>query len=1121
MEAGEPEDKTLPFGAAATAAFILAELPVVERAHYEFLAEHARGGLGRIIRARDRRTGRLVAIKEMLEDTPDAAARFCREALVTANLQHPAIVPVYELGRWPEGQPFYAMKLVAGRALDDALRDAATLPERLALLPRLIDVAEAMAYAHGEGVIHRDLKPANVLVGSYGETVVIDWGLARRVGDAELATVPLMATAVSASVTVAGDVLGTPVYMPPEQARGEDVDARADVYGLGAMLYHLLTGRVPYAESVTVAEVLARLVSEPPRPVAELEPAVPADLLAIVTKAMAPARDDRYASARELAADLRRFQTGQLVGAHAYSLRQLVRRWLRRHRAPLLVAALLTTALVVTAIVLVRGIAAERTVARRERVEADRQRALVEVRNNHLIIAQARGDVALDPTRALAWLKQLPPGAPEWAAARMIAADAGEHGVARWVLRGGGDNINDVEFTADDRALVSVGDDGVLRRWDLTTGIGRVIGAAGGAPIESLALTPDGAHAITIGPWRPASGRDIRIWDLGTGTATTVPPHPERDADLLLLPDGRSFVVITCVGTVRLVDVVTGAARQLRSPTPGPSPYCANALAVSPDGALVAAETGHATVDLISVADGKTVQTIETGARATVKQVAFTGDGARLLILTDIDLASWGLARGDRQTVVPNQGAVRGFEVVGDGSQLVLANTDRTLRHWTVTDGSFRVLARYDDDLAALVMTHDQRRVVIGGDDDLVRVVDIDGAVARVLRGHGRGITELALSHDGGSLASSSRDGTIRVWSIDGARRYDTSPDSLIVRAVVGPASDEFVVAKRSGCVERRTIAGVGVPLRPCGDSKQMEIPMVQTPDGRVLAVARTRIPGGVDLWTRPGTAPHEVAPGMPVAGLAVTDDGTQLAAVADDGAVRLIALPAGDERVLATPALARLRRRAIAIAPDGARVVWAEVGGALGVYAPGHASRSLPGTHGEVRELVLLAGGTMAVAVTATAVVRWDLASGAETVLGEIRGADNLVRSPTGDEVAISDTSAAIHVIDTVTGRRRTLRGHDDDISQLAYAPDGRALVSASWDATVRVWDLATDTSRIVPHEAPVAAATFTPDGARIITADGNGTLAIVQDDLPRDEAGLRRFLAAATNLEVDLAAP
>ena len=189
-----------PSRPAATTTSATASLPIVERRHYHVLSEFARGGLGRILRARDKRTGRLVAIKEMLGSSEEVAARFAREALLTANLQHPAIVPVYELGRWPEGDPFYAMKLVSGRALDRVLEEATTLDARLALLPTVLAVADAVAFAHGEGVIHRDLKPANVLVGSFSETVVIDWGLAKRLDDrSEAGALPALAGAAGAA----------------------------------------------------------------------------------------------------------------------------------------------------------------------------------------------------------------------------------------------------------------------------------------------------------------------------------------------------------------------------------------------------------------------------------------------------------------------------------------------------------------------------------------------------------------------------------------------------------------------------------------------------------------------------------------------------------------------------------------------------------------------------------------------------------------------------------------------------------------------------------------------------------------------------------------------------------
>jgi serine/threonine protein kinase len=202
------------------------------------------------------RLGRPVALKELLDPQGPDENRFLYEALVTARLQHPGIVPIYEAGRWPNGEPFYAMRLVNGRSLDERLAETKTFGERLALLPHVIAVAEAVAYAHSQRIIHRDLKPANVLVGDFGETVVIDWGLAKQLSlEAEPSSAPPAAPepartpAFSANAetpassgdpnhTLAGIVLGTPAFMPPEQAAGRPVDERADVYALGAMLYH-------------------------------------------------------------------------------------------------------------------------------------------------------------------------------------------------------------------------------------------------------------------------------------------------------------------------------------------------------------------------------------------------------------------------------------------------------------------------------------------------------------------------------------------------------------------------------------------------------------------------------------------------------------------------------------------------------------------------------------------------------------------------------------------------------------------------------------------------------------------------------------------------------------------
>jgi len=242
------------------------ELPTIERAHFVFGAELARGGMGRILRARDRRLGRAVAIKELLVDTPERRARFEREARITARLQHPSIVGILEAGRWPSGEAFYAMKLVSGRALDHVIGERDTLDPRLALVPTVLAAADALAYAHAEDVIHRDLKPANVLVGDYGETVVIDWGLAKDLRDDrdDAPAAGPFRSAAEPGRTVAGSIMGTAgVHAARASARRREVDARADVYALGATLYHVLAGSAPYS-GATTDEVLELVVAGPP-----------------------------------------------------------------------------------------------------------------------------------------------------------------------------------------------------------------------------------------------------------------------------------------------------------------------------------------------------------------------------------------------------------------------------------------------------------------------------------------------------------------------------------------------------------------------------------------------------------------------------------------------------------------------------------------------------------------------------------------------------------------------------------------------------------------------------------------------------------------------------------------
>jgi predicted Ser/Thr protein kinase len=287
------------------------ESVAVGMARYRLGRVIGEGGMGRVLEAEDLQFGRAVALKQMLgvaaED--DRTRRFGLEAVVTANLDHPGIPAVYERGHDDGGRPFYAMRLVRGRSLRDAIDQAETLDDRLRLLPALVDVAQTLAFAHARGVIHRDIKPDNVVVGGYGDTVVIDWGVAKLRGMSASYTGPASSPESSARAeaggsleTQHGSVVGTPAYMAPEQAAGRiaEVDERSDVFSLGAMLYHLFAGHPPYRGRSSMA-VIAKAIEGEHEPLASLGREVPSGIAAIVDKAMAKDPKQRYASAGELA----------------------------------------------------------------------------------------------------------------------------------------------------------------------------------------------------------------------------------------------------------------------------------------------------------------------------------------------------------------------------------------------------------------------------------------------------------------------------------------------------------------------------------------------------------------------------------------------------------------------------------------------------------------------------------------------------------------------------------------------------------------------------------------------------------------------------------------------------
>ena len=395
---------------------------------YQLEDEIARGGMGRVVEAFDRELDRRVAIKEALTSDTDTLLRFKREIWITARLEHAAIVPLYDAGTRADGTPFYVMRKIGGRPLVELVEAAKSVEARLALVPHVLEAARAIAHAHQRRIVHRDLKPSNILVGELGETVVIDWGLAKLYGEIDEGGDDKHSPVASAVETRVGTVMGTPGFMPPEQVAGGEADPRVDVYALGATLYYVLARQLPHAHSSTAA--LLHAVRHPATPIGDLVPEVPRDLEAIVDVAISPDPDKRFADAGAMVAELERFLAGRLIASRRYTPFERLVRFVGRHRVAVITAVIATLALAIGG-----ALAFDRVLSERERAEdalddAVHEREVAQDLLATMTLDRARSMVEANATAAVALARSLATG-PRWREVRAIVAEAELRGVPR------------------------------------------------------------------------------------------------------------------------------------------------------------------------------------------------------------------------------------------------------------------------------------------------------------------------------------------------------------------------------------------------------------------------------------------------------------------------------------------------------------------------------------------------------------------------------------------------------------------------------------------------------------------------------------------------------------------
>ena len=1051
-----------------------------DHARYDILGEHGRGGLGRVSRAHDRELGRDIAIKELISRGHVSEIRFLREALITARLEHPGIVPVYEAGRWSDGTPFYAMKLVAGRPLRDLIAERKTVDERIGLLHHVIAVADAIAYAHGRNIIHRDLKPANVIVGDFGETVVIDWGLAKDLTAAEESTVGGGPFRVNRDdgLTSAGSVLGTPAYMPPEQERGEAVDQRADVFAIGAMLWELCSlHKLPPSFAGPRRSILRRA-------------GIDQDLITIIEKAVDADPDRRYPDAAALAADLKAFKAGARIAARRYSLWALLAHWTRRHRA---LAGSAGSALIVAAaigVLYVRSIAAER-----DRTNGALQR--VEAAKNDLVLEHAALLLHSDPTAALAALggyhgadtsRRYPPDAARQQRAAQVAADALGRGTATYALSPDIGTIAYLEWSSANKLLIR-GTDDKLVEWQIDHK----------TPDRELSLAAFSYSSTDAGRRTFAyqgSDATVRLRNLQTGHETDLERLDGTPWALVVSPAGHHVAAAASTGGIVLWD---SSARRLRGHSRPPGVY--QALRFSPDSSMLAACGRDGRLVIWSVETGDQVTEGQCDGLANI-DYEFASDGKSLIVgyrsgtVDQLRLPDKRMAVGNKLSIAMAHGAITQIVPGPNTSVFVGTDTGELLLYDVI---STRVVWRSQLTSGVVRAIYDEHYNLIfaGCSDGRIAMVTGTGRSVGALQGHTSGVSAISLSEDSRWLASGSADGTVRIWSlpvptvqsvhIASARLFSAkfSPDGDLVAAEAQDGTVSICATKTQECTT--TIA-----------HESLASGLAWRHDG--TALASTGWDGRLRVWNR------------------TSSKSEYFRLSAENGAAYLCGYLKGDRSALllfqgkswevrriedhqSTPLLVLDAKASISLSADGSHLAVAAAAGSLSIWDTSHAAPQMLSTAmlGRVErtapDVTLSRSGRFAMAQFASGVLYLVAISARGEAAPKFvpnfgAGAPWLASfSPDEEEVGISYSDGRIVMIRTATGE------------QTSYQPFAMAaaglwvgnlhLVGLTREGYVWIYDRASGAQCVTHIEREsVLGASLSPNENTIVIAGESGHL-------------------------------
>jgi WD40 repeat protein/serine/threonine protein kinase len=1093
---------------------------------YEILGEVARGGMGVVYKARHVQLNRLVALKMVLAGGHAGAVDLARsrtEAEAVARLQHPNIVQIFEVGEHA-GLPYLALEFCPGGSLADKLNGTPLPPTEAARLVEIL--ARAMEVAHRNAIIHRDLKPANVLLAVSDQHSAVSPH--RDASGAELKADRWLLTATpkitdfglakkldsGSGQTASGAILGTPSYMAPEQAGGhsKEVGPQADVYALGAILYELLTGRPPF-KAATAMDTLLLVLSEEPVPPRALQPKLPRDLETICLKCLHKEAKRRYASAADLADDLRRFGASEPIQARPVGRWERGVKWARRRPA---VAALLA-ALMLAALGMVVGGAwftlrlnnalatteDQRDQAVQARRASDASAEAEKVAKENAQAAQKHAEEekhAADLARRAAdasakaetGAREKAQAAQKHAEEEKQAADLARQEAdaarrkAEWLAYAGQIALAQREWQDGNvghaRALLDACQ-GNLRSWEhnylytLFNHLRQQTLRGHTGSVYSVAFSPDGKRLVS-----GSEDHTVKVWDAVTGQETlTLRGHSGPVYSVAFSPDGKRLL--------------SGSAR-----------YYNGGRAADGEVKVWDAQTGHETLTL-------------QGHTGAVHSVAFSPDGKRLASAsTDQTVKVWEAQTGQLTlSLKGHTGPVYSVAFSPDGKRLVSGSGDRTVRLWDALTGQETLSHKgHTGRDHSVAFSPDGKRIASGSEDQTVRVWDAQtGENTLSLKGHTGGVNSVAFSPDSKRLVSASSDATLKVWDAQtGEQALSLKGHSFSVESVAFSPDDKHLLSGSLDKTLKMWDAQTGQQTLSLKGHTSEVSSLAVSPDGRRL------LSGSSDktlkMWDAQTGQLILTLQGHtgPVTSVAFSPDGKRLlsgrgwpTSPREPGEIMVWDAQTGQETLTIKGHNGGFL--SVAFSPDGKRLLSGSRDGTVKVWdeQTGQETLTIKGHTSSVLSVAFSPDGKrLASASTDRTIKVWDVETGKETrTLKVFRGwIHSVAFSPDGKRLLCGSYDKTLTVWDAETGQETLiLKGHTGPVLCVAFSPDGKRLVSGSQDKTLKVWDAQTgqETLSLQGHTGGVRGVAFSPDGKRLISGSEDGTLKVWDASYKFDE--------------------